>query len=396
MRIALIFPGFSTHAEDWAIPALLNLARKLAQTHELHIFSQRYPQRGVYQFNNFTHYALGGGQHFGVRSLKIWLQTAQAIVAQHQKAPFDLLHAFWVDEAGFSAVLAGARIKRPVVVSLGGGELTHLPDIAYGAQRFLSRRLTTHYALKRAHLVTAGSTYQLDLSRHHHLPAQKLRLAPLGVDTQHFRSENWRNGGVERWRSVNRQTNHQASTRSVQLQPTILPTLIQVASLLPVKNQALLLETLKLVKGEVPAVKLNLVGSGPLKLELTQLAHQLKLDQHVTWHQHVPYLSLPHLYQQSHLYVQTSWHESQGMAVLEAMACGLPVVGTPVGVVREVACLPPQLTKEGLATQILQMFSNSTQREVLSQQARQIVESQFSLTVTTENFLDIYKKAGAL
>jgi glycosyltransferase involved in cell wall biosynthesis len=80
------------------------------------------------------------------------------------------------------------------------------------------------------------------------------------------------------------------------------------------------------------------------------------------------------------------------MAVLEAMACGLPVVGTPVGVVREVASLPAQVSKEGLARQILQVLSNPIQHEGLSHQARQIVESQFSLDVTTETFVEIYKK----
>jgi glycosyltransferase involved in cell wall biosynthesis len=190
IRIAFIAPGFSAHANDWAIPALLNLARTLAQTHELHIFSQRYPARGLYQFDGLTHHAVGGGQNFGLTSARIWLQTSQTIIRQHRQTPFDVLHAFWADEAGFSAALAGFRLKRPVVVSLGGGELTNLPDLHYGAQRFLVRRLTTRYALKKATLITAGSNYQLDLCRAHHVPEPKLRLAPLGVDTTLFQPIN--------------------------------------------------------------------------------------------------------------------------------------------------------------------------------------------------------------
>lgn len=258
MRIALVTPGFSAHASDWAIPALLNLACALAQTHEIHVFSQRYPAEGTYRFSGLIHHAVGGGQKFGPMSARIWLQTTQAIIHQHRQTPFDLLHAFWADEAGFSAALAGGWLKRPVVVSLGGGELTYLPDIHYGAQRFLTRRLTTRYALKKAALVTAGSNYQLDLCRAHDLPEAKLRLAPLGVDAHLF----------------------QPVDSSPQLDQ---PVMVQAASLVPVKNQHLLLEVLSLAKKEIPQLRLNLAGSGPLQAELAKLARRLDLDQNLVW-----------------------------------------------------------------------------------------------------------------
>ncbi len=366
MRLALIVPGFSAHPADWAIPALLNLARALAQRHELHIFSQRYPARGRYQFEGLTHHALGGGQNFGLTSLRLWTQTAQAIVQQHRQTPFDLLHAFWADEAGFSAALAGAWLKRPVLISLAGGELTRRPDLAYGAQRFFSRRLTTRLALERAALITAGSTYQLNLCRAHHLPKAKLRLAPLGVDPTSF--------------------------RPAALPPSLSnPTLVQAASLLPVKNQALLLQILSRVKTDLPQIKLNLAGSGPLEAQLQRLAHQLNLTDQLIWRQPLPYPEMPQLYQQSHLYLQSSHHESQGMAVLEALACGLPALGTPVGVMPEVACLPAQTTVEELAAQVVEVFKDESRYHHLRQQARQIVETRYSLPIVMDNFDNLYR-----
>jgi glycosyltransferase involved in cell wall biosynthesis len=365
MRIALVAPGFSARPDDWAIPALLNLARALAETHEVHIFSQRYPARGVYQFDGLTHHALGGGQRFGLISFKIWLQTGQMIKAQHQKTPFDLLHSFWIDEAGFSAALTGAWIKRPVVASIGGGELVRLPAIAYGAQRFLTRRLAGRYALRRASLVTAGSRYQLALCRAYGVAEQKLRYSPLGVDTGRFRP----------------------ATQPPAKSP---PSLIQAASLLPVKNQALLLHILRRVKNHLPDITLNLVGSGPEQERLVKLAQRLDLSQNITWHGHIPHPEMPPLYQQSQLYLQTSWHESQGLAVLEAMACGLPVLGTPVGLMPEVACLPPQINPDLLADQVITLLTDAQSYQHDRNQARQIAETLFSLPVTVENFNQIY------
>ncbi len=417
MRIALITPGFSANANDWAIPALLNLARTLAQKHDVHIFSQRYPTRGIYHFDGLTHYALGGGQKFGASSIKIWLQTRRAIIRQHKKTPFDILHAFWADEAGFAAVLAGSGIKRPVVVSIGGGELTRLPQIKYGAQRFLSRRLTTRYALRRAAAVTAGSNYQLDICRKYQIPDYKLRLAPLGVDVDRFQpvaniAETLEYQRPKKQKTISNdstlplrgsrpsreggQVSNPSALLTTSLQspnlPTTTPTLIQAASLVPVKNQQLLLEILYQVKKEIPAIKLILAGSGPLQNELVNLANQLGLSHNITWRGQVPYPEMNRLYQESHLYLQTSHHESQGMAVLEAMACGVPALGTPVGVVKEKAGLPAQTAKESLATQVIEILTDQTRYLALRKQARQIIEKQFSREVTAANFLQIYAR----
>ena len=366
LRVALVLPGFSAHPNDWAIPALQNLVVTLAKHHKIHIFSQRYPAKGVYQFSGAVRqHAIGGGQRFGLTSLKIWLQTAQAIAQQHRKTPFNVIHAFWADEAGFSAGLAGAKTGCPVIVSIGGGELINLPRINYGARRFLARRLTTGVALKLARRVTAGSAYQLGACRAHQIPDQKLRLAPLGVDTQHFRP---------------------ATT------PAVEPIVSQAASLLPVKNQSLLLDIIALVKQDIPTVKLHLAGSGPEKERLAKLARRLNLSQTVEWCGQIPYSKMPQFFQQAQLYLQTSLHESQGMAVLEAMACGLPVLGTPVGTAEEVACLPTSWDKTVLAKQVVKILRDTQQRKNLSTQARHSIENRYSLPETTANFLDLYRE----
>jgi glycosyltransferase involved in cell wall biosynthesis len=371
VRVALVVPGFSAHAGDWAIPALLQYARALARQHELHVFSLRYPAPGDYHFDGLVHHALGGGQRFGPASARLWLQASLALIQAHRRAPFDLLHAFWADEAGFAAALAGVFLQRPVLVSLGGGELTHLPDINYGARRFLARRLTTGFALKQAAIVTAGSAYQLELARTHQALAGKLRLAPLGVDTGLFRP---------------------AASPLPLIQPDG-PHLAQAASLLPVKNQALLLQIFRLVRRELPAARLHLAGDGPLHTELARLAEQLGLSACVTWYQHRPYPEMPSFYQAAHLYLQTSCHESQGLAVLEAMACGLPALGTPVGVLPEVACLPPQSSQEALAAQVIEILSSETRYRAARDQARSRIEARFSLPATVENFLQVYTAA---
>jgi glycosyltransferase involved in cell wall biosynthesis len=257
-------------------------------------------------------------------------------------------------------------LNRPCLVSLGGWELSNLPHINYGAQRITIHRWLIRHVLRHANGVTAGSAYQLNLAHQHGVSPHKLHFASLGVDILHFRPAR---------------------------QPLSLtqPTLIQVASLLPVKNQAVLLQTLHLVKRAIPHIHVHLVGTGPLENELKLLAQQLNITENITWHQHVAHLELPARYHQAHLYIQSSWHESQGMAVLEAMACGLPVIGTPVGIMPEVACLPPTFIATQLAAQIIAIFTNPDFYQTASQKARHVVTSNFNLVAATRTFETLYQ-----
>ncbi|MCB0178682.1 MAG: glycosyltransferase family 4 protein [Anaerolineae bacterium] len=366
MRVAMVVPGFSAHPDDWAIPALQNLIVALAEHHQVHLFSLRYPVKGHYDFGNFSHTATGGGQQFGWRSAAIYGQTAWAIVRQHRRTPFDLIHAFWADEPGLAAALAAQIIRRPLVVRLGGWDLTNLPHIEYGAQRILSRRLMVGYALRKAAAIQANSAYQIRQGERLGLPAHKLVYIPAGVDIETFRPV-----GDERSPGP--------------------PVLVQAASLIPVKNQALLLEIVQRVVQDCPTATLHLAGRGPLEYQLQGQADRLNITQNVVWHKKIAYPQMPGLYGDSHLYIQTSWHESQGMAVLEAMACGLPVVGTPVGVAPEVACQPADWAVETLAAQVLATLEDNERYRAWSQQARQTVEARFSLPVVVGQLLRLYE-----
>jgi glycosyltransferase involved in cell wall biosynthesis len=77
--------------------------------------------------------------------------------------------------------------------------------------------------------------------------------------------------------------------------------------------------------------------------------------------------------------------------VIEALACGLPVLGTPVGVLPQIAAAPPQETAVALAAQIpplLQPDHYARQR----QQARQQAADNFSLPLATARFVQLYQQ----
>ncbi len=364
MRIAIVLPGFSKDADDWAIPAIQSQTLALAHTHQVTVFSLRYPPAGRYDVGGVEHLATGGGARFGLSSLAIIGKTIQSIVNQHPKKSFEILHAFWADEAGLCAVIAGLWLRVPVVISFGGGELTYLSDIDYGTQGSRFRRLLVKLALRQASILTAGSRYQLQLAAEYGAPAEKLYLLPLGVDLQLF--------------------------KPLTTPKYSKPTIIQAASLVPVKNQTLLVEVLGKIRSTIPDVCLRMVGNGPLKDRLCQFVAQSGLANYIEWQAVVPHPAMPAQYQQAQIYLQTSRHESQGMAVLEAMACGLPAIGTPVGVLPEVAVRPASADPDTLARQAVDLLSQPDELQILGQQARSRIEAGFDLLQTANNFTTLY------
>ncbi len=86
---------------------------------------------------------------------------------------------------------------------------------------------------------------------------------------------------------------------------------------------------------EVPGLRLAIGGDGPLREELEALAASLRVEARFLGF--VPDADLPSLYRAADLFVlPTRELEGFGLVAIEAMACGTPAMGTPVGAIPEV------------------------------------------------------------
>lgn len=356
MKIAIIVPGFSAHERDWCIPALLNFVRSLSPAVEVRIYTLRFPQIArVYSVFGATVHAMGGQDHMGPGALVLWARTASTIAAEHRRRPFDAIHAFWADEPAWVAALAGDLLGVPVVVSVAGGELLSLREINYGALLLPGRRALSQWALRRAARITVGSHYMQPVVRRQVPPHywHKIVYAPLGVDTDMF----FPSGGNAARGRLN---------------------IINVGSLTPVKNHRLLLEAL----AKTPSAALTIAGDGALGRELQAYAVRLNVDSRVRWAGETPHDALPGLYCQHDIFAQSSRHEAQGMAALEAAACGLRLIGTGAGVLPQLGTVAA--TAEDLAEAVQRPLTPT------ADDLRQTVVSEFSLPVARERFQSIY------
>jgi glycosyltransferase involved in cell wall biosynthesis len=378
MRIGFITPGFSASEEDWCIPALLDLVRELARDNEVHVFTLRYPhRRGSYTVYGATVHAFGGALASGSSRVPLLGRALAGISGQARRRPFDVLHGLWADEPGFLAVAAGRLLGTPAVVSLLGGELVAMPDIGYGGQLSRINRWLIRLALHGAACVTAGSAYLRQLAQPH-VSASRLRTAPLGIDTALFHPGSG---------SVGPASPIEAEIR-----------LLHVASLSPVKDQATLLRAVAHLQAQGRSLVLEVVGAGALEPALRALAGQLGVAAAVRFRGAVPHDQLPLIYRRGCLFVLSSRHEAQCMAALEAAACGLPVIGTQVGIVPELAPQAAAVVPPGdpyaLASAIADVLSDSARRRVMGEAACARIAGGYELAQCVERLRQLYAEVA--
>ena len=108
--------------------------------------------------------------------------------------------------------------------------------------------------------------------------------------------------------------------------------ILTVARLHKYKGLECLIEAMKLLQDQMSEARLYILGKGPGEENLQNLVKKLSLEGKVEFiEKPIPNYEMPSLYSECDIYVQPSIIEPYGIAVLEAMACGKPVIGTKVG-----------------------------------------------------------------
>lgn len=168
------------------------------------------------------------------------------------------------------------------------------------------------------------------------------------------------------------------------------PTILCVGSLRAVKDQATLIRAIKLIKG----VELLLVGDGPMRGELSILINELNLNDRVFLLGHRP--DIMNIMKKAFVYVQPSRYEGMSMAILEALASGLPIVSSDVPGMRSlidgIGLLFPVGNVEYLA-QIINglLITNGEFLAELSEKSRKRA-SLFSIEESVNGYCKIYQQ----
>jgi len=177
------------------------------------------------------------------------------------------------------------------------------------------------------------------------------------------------------------------------------PYLLFVGTREPRKNLNLVLKAFaRLRAAGLFRHKLVLVGRvGWLKSSLAEAVSYLNLEQEVIETGYVPDGDLPTLYRVADLFVFPSLYEGFGLPVIEAMACGTPVIASDIPVLREVAgdaamFIDPR-SVDDLSNAILSIVGDVSMRAGLIDRGRARAQ-EFTVRATSLATMDIYRRVA--
>jgi glycosyltransferase involved in cell wall biosynthesis len=166
--------------------------------------------------------------------------------------------------------------------------------------------------------------------------------------------------------------------------------LLFVGRLSPHKNLARLIEALAIVKGEF---SLDLIGDGECRRGLEGLAEAKNLS-NVTFYGRLSRDEIKRFYSTCSVFVLPSVHEAQGIVLLEAMACRIPVIATKATGLAEAiegAAILIDPTVQGIASGIEKFAAMATSDVDLLVDAAFEKAQNYSWSAVIESYLDLYK-----
>ncbi|QBE63589.1 glycosyltransferase family 4 protein [Pseudoduganella lutea] len=179
------------------------------------------------------------------------------------------------------------------------------------------------------------------------------------------------------------------------------PRLLVARNLEPIYDNATALRAIVLVRERHPDATLVIAGSGPLREELERLAEELGIAGAVTFTGRVDNAAMAALYRNADVMLNPSLVDNTPNSVLEALACGVPVVSTHVGGVPylvedgRTALLVPPNAPEAMAAAVLRLATEPSLAASLRENGLRHVQ-QFTWSSVRPRLLAVYQHVLAI
>lgn len=384
LKVLMITSSFPRHEGDYFGQFILELAKALKPNNIEPVIlcphspgaAHREVMNGVrvYRFPYFYPYSLQkvaveGGVFQNVRrsllaKLQLPLFLAMELIYTIwvvRKEEIELLHTHWILPQGLIGAICGRLLHCPHILSIHGTDVNT-------AAKSRVLRWVTRFVTRNCGKILTNSTYTRKILLSIDPSAEgKVEVIPMGVD-------------VERFWSAQSDDHKQASDT---------PSVLYVGRLIDWKGLDYLIEAFAIVSQRVPRVQLVIGGEGPEEEKLKQQVKNLGLTESVHFVGFIENKELSRYYHDAAVFVLPSIQtegqtEGLGVVLLEAMACGTPVIGSDVGGIPDIirdgwnGYLVKERSPHELAERIVALLENPAVREQFEENGLRTVHEYFS------------------
>jgi N-acetyl-alpha-D-glucosaminyl L-malate synthase BshA len=372
MRICIVC--YPTYGGSGVVATEVGLALA-ARGHEVHFVSYAPPRR-LPGFHARVHYHEVRTPNYPLfRWPPYDLALASELVEIGTAVDLDIIHAHYALPHAIGAylarqILAGEGRQVATVTTLHGTDITLVGiDPSY--------LHATRFGIARSNAVTAVSHWLRDETVRFFGTSDPITVIPNFVDADRFAPERY----------------------SEEVRRTFAPDgerlLIHVSNLRPVKRLDQAVQALARVHREVPSVLL-VVGEGPERARAEATAQAEGVSEQVRFLGDQDGVEV--LLASSDLYVLPSTFESFGVSALEAMACGVPVVGARGGGLPELVVddvtgkLFSAADVEAMADACLDILTEPDRAQAMGQAGRQRVLEHYTEAAVLPRYLEVYER----
>lgn len=276
----------------------------------------------------------------------------------HEQRP-DIFHAHYASSYGLLGRLCNYH---PFVISVWGSDVYEFPRKSWLTRGILKSNLGSADRICSTSHAMARETQRYT--------NKNILVTPFGIDIKEFKT-------IKRPKGNNR----------------IIGTIKGLENKYGIDT---LIKAFSLIHYRFPDVKLRIIGSGPGKRDYVELANRLGLSQEVEFKERISHEQVPTHLNEFDIFIALSRNESFGVAVVEAMGCGVPVVVSNVGGLPEVVtneingfCVEPDSPADA-AAKIETLLNDDELRARFSKNGRNHVLEKYDWTQNATLMKRIY------